>query len=203
MIWAFIPIAALLTLTPGAGFAMIVRNSLTGGPRAGFMTIAGNSIGVVAWALLSVVGISALVAASEAAFVALKAVGAVVLVWLGIQSWRRARAGLEMPAAPAARAHGRRALRDGLVTSLSNPKLAVFFVALFPQFVGDRGSVLPTTLIMASLIVAFDVLWYGSMAIAVSRAKQAFVRSRLATWIERVTGTVLIALGVRVALESR
>jgi RhtB (resistance to homoserine/threonine) family protein len=203
MVWAFVPVAVLVTLTPGAGFAMVMRNSLTGGARAGFMTILGNSIGVVVWGLLSVLGISALVAASEAAFLVLKVVGAGVLVWLGIGSLRRARAGVEPPPAAARATHGRRALRDGLVTSLSNPKLAMFFVALFPQFVGDRGSVLPATLTMAALIVLFDVLWYGSVAIAVSRAKQAFVRTRLAAWIERVTGAVLIGLGVRVALESR
>lgn len=204
MLWAFVPIAVLVTITPGAATAMIVRNALRGGWRAGVMTIVGNSIGVVAWALLSVLGISALVAASEAAFVALKVTGAVVLIWLGIQSLRRARAGEASPNAPAREAwEAPRALRDGLVTSLANPKLAVFFVALFPQFVDDRTGVLPTTLAMAALIVAFDTVWYGFLAFAVSRAKQAFVRSRLAQWTERITGAVLIALGLRVALEQR
>ena len=200
MLWAFIPVAALVTLTPGASFAMVVRNAMTGGARAGAMTIVGNSIGVLTWALLSVVGISALVAASEAAFYALKVVGAVVLVWLGISSLRRARAGLPPVVATV---HHRRALRDGMVTSLSNPKLAVFFVALFPQFVDDRASVLTTTLTMAALIVVFDLLWYGTVAVAVSRAKRAVVRSRAARWIEGVTGAVLVALGQRVALEGR
>jgi threonine/homoserine/homoserine lactone efflux protein len=88
MLWAFVPVAIVVTLTPGAATAMIVRNALRGGSRAGVLTIAGNSIGVVAWALLSVLGISALVAASEAAFVALKVTGAVVLVWMGVQSRR-------------------------------------------------------------------------------------------------------------------
>jgi RhtB (resistance to homoserine/threonine) family protein len=204
MLWAFIPIAALVTITPGAATAMIVRNALLGGGRAGAMTIVGNSIGVVAWALLSVLGISALVAASEAAFVALKVSGAAVLIWLGIGSLRRARAGrpLEERSSDAAQ-DARRALRDGLVTSLSNPKLAVFFVALFPQFIDARGDVLPTTLLMAGLIVTFDVVWYGTLAFAVSRAKRAFLRSRIARWMEGVTGAVLVALGVRVAFEQR
>jgi RhtB (resistance to homoserine/threonine) family protein len=204
MLWAFVPIAVLVTITPGAATAMIVRNSLRGGGRAGAMTIVGNSIGVIAWALLSVLGVSALVAASEAAFVALKVTGAAVLVWLGIGSLRRARAGvpLEEPARDASK-DARRALRDGLVTSLANPKLAVFFVALFPQFVEARADVLPAALLMACLIVTFDVLWYGTLAFAVSRAKRAFVRSRVARAIEGVTGAVLVALGARVALEQR
>ena len=124
MLWAFVPVAIVVTLTPGAGTAMIVRNALRGGSRAGLLTILGNSIGVVAWALLSVLGISALVAASEVAFVALEVTGAVVLVW------------------------------------------------------------------------------YTTLAVAVSRAKQAVVRTRVARWMERVTGAVLLGLGVRVALEG-
>src|ERR1700742_1246497 len=82
MLWTFLPIAVLVTVTPGAATAMVVRSAMRGGWRAGVLTIAGNSIGVIAWALLSIAGISALVAASEVAFVALKVTGGVVLVWL-------------------------------------------------------------------------------------------------------------------------
>src|SRR4051794_4627069 len=127
MLWAFLPIAVLVTVTPGAATAMVVRSAMRGGWRAGVRTIAGNSIGVVSWALLSIAGISALVAASEVAFVTLKVSGACVLVYLGVQSIRRA--GREAPAERRGRP-----FRDGLMTSLANPKLAVFFIALFPQF---------------------------------------------------------------------
>ena len=201
MIWAFLPIALLVTITPGAGTAMVLRSAVRDGWRAGVLTIAGNEIGVLTWALLSLLGVSALIAASEIAFAALKVGGAVVLVYLGVQSLRRSR----HPAAPPALSSGvrRRALRDGLVTSLANPKLAVFFVALFPQFVDQRAGVLPTTLLMAALIVIFDFLWYTGLAIAASRARRHFERSALSRWLERTTGAVLVALGVRVAFETR
>jgi threonine/homoserine/homoserine lactone efflux protein len=197
MIWAFVPFAALLTITPGAATAMIVRSAASGGWRAGFRVIVGNEVGVAVWAVLSTVGVSALVAASEAAFVALKLVGAVVLIWIGVQSLRNARDG----AAPAPRS--RRPLRDGLITSLANPKLAVFFVALLPQFVGRRDMVLATTLLMAALIIVFDFVWYTTLSVLVSRARKAFDRTSLARWLERVSGTILIALGIRVAIEHR
>jgi threonine/homoserine/homoserine lactone efflux protein len=200
MLWTFIPIAALLTITPGAGTAMVVRSALRGGWRAAVLTIAGNSVGVVVWALLSVLGISALVAASEVAFLVLKLTGAVVLVWLGAQSLLRAGRADRAPVTPVVR---RRAFRDGLLTSITNPKLAVFFVALFPQFVDDRAAVLPTTLLMAALIVVFDFAWYSGLAVLVSRAKREVMRTRVARWVERTTGAVLIALGARVALEQR
>src|SRR4051794_39300664 len=104
---------------------MVMRSAMRGGWRAGVLTIGGNSIGVIAWALLSIAGISALVAASEVAFLALKIPGAGVLIWLGIQSLGRGAS--EAPELP----RRRRAFRDGLVTSIANPKLAVFFIALF------------------------------------------------------------------------
>jgi threonine/homoserine/homoserine lactone efflux protein len=196
MLWAFVPIAVLVTVTPGAATAMVVRSAMRGGTRAGVLTIAGNSVGVVTWALLSIAGISALVAASEVAFVALKVVGAGVLIWLGIQSLRRA------GQAVLVEERRGRPFRDGLITSLANPKLAVFFVALFPQFVGERGNVLATTLLMAVLIVGFDFVWYSTLAVLASRAKAGFLRTRTGRALERATGGVLIALGVRVALTG-
>jgi hypothetical protein len=114
MLWAFVPIAALVTITPGAATAMVVRSAMRGGWRSALLTTAGNEIGVVVWALLSVAGISALVAASEVAFLALKIVGAVVLIHLGAQSLRRGVAGVAREPSP----RRRRALRDGLLTSL-------------------------------------------------------------------------------------
>ena len=196
MLWAVLPVAVLVTITPGAATAMVIRSAMRGGVRAGVLTIAGNSIGVIAWALLSIAGISALVAASEVAFVALKVTGACVLVYLGIQSLRHAQAPGEPPPLRA-----QRAFRDGLITSLANPKLAVFFVALFPQFVGPDGNILATTLLMAAMIVAFDWAWYSTLALLASRAKAGFMRSRAGRSLERATGGVLIALGVRVALD--
>lgn len=195
MLWAFIPIAVLVTITPGAGTAMVLRSALRGGTRAALRTIAGNTLGVVTWALLSIAGISALVAASEVAFVVLKVSGAAVLIYLGVQSLRGGRATV-------VRGSGR-AFRDGVVTSLANPKLAVFFIALFPQFVTPGDSVLPTTLLMAGLIAVFDLAWYGGLAMLASRARTGYESSRLARRVERTTGAVLIALGARVALEPR
>jgi threonine/homoserine/homoserine lactone efflux protein len=195
VLWTFLPIAVVVTITPGPGTAMVVRSALRSGWRAGVLTVAGDSIGVVAWGLLSALGISALVAASEVAFLALKLVGAGVLIWLGVQSLRGAGEPVE---APAGSAHP---FRDGLITSLANPKLAVFFVALFPQFLDGGAAMLPTTLLMAAMIVTLEFAWYTSLAVMVSRAKEGFMRTRVARWTERITGSVLIALGARVAIE--
>jgi threonine/homoserine/homoserine lactone efflux protein len=92
---------------------------------------------------------------------------------------------------------------QGLVTSGANPKLAVFFVALLPQFVPSGEPVLPWTLAMAAILICVDVVYFSALAWVVARARHAVVGSRLARRIEKLTGTVMIGLGLRVALESR
>jgi threonine/homoserine/homoserine lactone efflux protein len=203
MLWAFLPIAAVLTITPGPATAMVVRSALRGGLRTALPTMLGNSAGVLAWALLSAAGVSALVAASELAFAALKLTGAAVLVYLGARSLLRGRSALEPSGSHAERASRRTAFRDGLATSLANPKLAVFFVALFPQFVSDGAPVLLPALAMAALVVTFDLAWYGTLAVLVDRSRRAIADSRVMRRVEQLSGAVLIGLGVRVALGQR
>ena len=198
--FAFLVVALLLSVTPGAATALVVRSALRGGRREAFATTVGNSVGVLVWALLSALGVSALVAASQVAFDALKLAGAVVLVVLGLQALVRSGRDARPAALPARRPEA--AFGDGLVTSLANPKLSVFFVALFPQFVPAGAPVLPVTLAMGLLVVAIDLVWYSLLALLVTRAQRAF-RATFARWIERVTGTVLVALGIRLALENR
>jgi threonine/homoserine/homoserine lactone efflux protein len=194
---AFAPVAVLLTVTPGAATAMVVRSAVTGGRRRALATTIGNSLGVLAWGCFAAMGIAAVVATSAEAFTAVKLVGAVVLVVLGLQSLRGHRAGGRP--APARGAP----LRDGLVTSLANPKLAVFFVALFPQFVPSGVPVLPSALLMAAMVVAFDLVWYSALAYFVARARRAFVEGPWLARVERLTGAVLVGLGVRLAFERR
>src|SRR3954454_10166069 len=129
---SFAGIAVLVSVTPGPATALVVRSAALHGRREAMLTTLGNSTGIVLWALASVLGISALVAASETAFLVLKVVGAVVLVVLGARALFASDRG---PQTADRGAGGRSAYGNGLLTSFANPKLAVFFVALFPQFV--------------------------------------------------------------------
>lgn len=198
---AFLLVALVVVLTPGPATALVLRNALHGGPRAAWATSAGNSTGILLWALASVLGISALVAASEAAFAVLKVAGAIVLVAIGFQALRRARRGLAFDVRPArdTRSH----YRQGLITSFANPKLAVFFVALFPQFVPEGDPVLPATFTMALIVVLMDLVWFTILAVIVSRARRTFVERGWARRMEAASGSVLMALGLRLAFISR
>jgi threonine/homoserine/homoserine lactone efflux protein len=195
----FFPVAVALTLTPGVATALVVRSTLRGGRRAAFATTLGNSAGVMLWALAAAVGIAAVVAASVTAFTVVKIAGAIVLLAMGLHS---VLAKHESPLS--ARAPRRRsAFRDGLVTSVANPKLAVFFVALFPQFVPEHHAVLPLAVAMALTIVTLDLIWYSTLAWLVGRARTAFTSGPWLRRTQRLTGCVLIGLGARLALERR
>ncbi len=194
----FAGVALVVTLTPGPATALIVRSAIRGGHRAALLTTAGNSMGILFWAGASAVGISALVAASEVAFVGLKIAGAVTLVVLGVQSWRRT---LRGEAREVTAESSRSAFRNGVVTSFANPKLAVFFVALFPQFLSSSHSELPKALAMGALIVAYDVVYFSLIAFVVTRARAGFERGPWARRLERATGSVMIGLGLRLAVE--
>ena len=193
----FLPVAILLSLTPGVATALVVRNAARGGRRQAFLTTSGNSVGVLAWACFAAVGIAAVVAASAAVFDAVKLAGAALLLVMGVRSL------LGRHDADVMTTRGRSAFREGLVTSLANPKLAAFFVALFPQFIPHGAAVLPHALAMAVVIVAVDLVWYTTLALLVARARKAFTDGGWGRRIERMTGAVLIGLGVRLALERR
>jgi threonine/homoserine/homoserine lactone efflux protein len=193
----FLPVAVLLSLTPGVATALVVRNAARGGRRQAFLTTSGNSVGVLAWAGFAAVGVAAVVAASAAVFDAVKLAGAAVLLVMGLRSLLGGH-DAEVVTTPA-----RSAFRDGLVTSLANPKLAAFFVALFPQFIPRGAPVLPQALAMAVVIVAVDLIWYSLLALLVARARKAFTDGGWGRRIERLTGAVLIGLGIRLAFERR
>lgn len=192
----FLLVALVLSLTPGPATATVIRVAARDGRRAALGAIAGHSVGVLLWAALSAVGVSALVVASEVAYTGLRVGGAAVLVWLGLRSLlhRDAEAATTLPAE-------RQGWRTGLATGLVNPKLAVFFVALFPQFLAPGTTVLPAALGMAAVLVAVDVAWFSTLAWAVDRAG-TLLRPRVRRGLERVSGCVMVTLGLRLAVEG-
>lgn len=193
-VWGFLLVAVVVCLTPGPATALVLRTAARDGRRAAFAAIVGNELGVLGWAVLSALGVSALIVASQVAYDVLRFGGAAVLIALGVRSLIRRSA--EVAAPPRLRGW-----RVGLLSSAANPKLAVFFVALFPQFLSPGTAVLPAALAMAVVVVVLDFAWFGALAWTVDRAGQV-LRPRVRAWFERTTGAVMIALGLRVAIEG-
>jgi threonine/homoserine/homoserine lactone efflux protein len=197
---AFLAVAALLIVTPGPDMAMITKNALTGGRRDAFLCSFGICTGLVVWAFATAVGVAALVAASATAFAVLKVVGAAYLVVLGLRTLWRSRHTGALEAAPTS---SRRAYREGLLSNLLNPKVAVFYTTFLPQFVEPGQPVLVRSLMLAGLHIAMSVVWLAAFASAVARAGHVLRRPRVRRVLERLTGTALVALGLRLATAKR
>lgn len=192
---AFLSVSAIVIVTPGQDTALTIRNTLFGGRRSGILTAAGVSTGQAIWALATSAGIAAVLQASPA-FEAVKLAGAAYLIWLGLQTiFRRSGEHRAAPPRPGT------SFRQGVVSNLGNPKMAIFFTSLLPQFAPH-----PTFGALFVLGLAFSAMtftWLTGYAFAVAKAGDFLRRARIRQALDRVTGAVLIALGLRLAAEHR
>jgi len=188
----FLLVALVVIVTPGQDTALTIRNTLLGGRRDGVLTAVGVATGQGVWALAAAAGLAALLVASEPAFVALRVVGAAYLAWLGARSLIAALRGRRHETRAAAR---RAPYRQGVLSNLGNPKMAVFFTSLLPQF----ASSFPSLLAHGCVFCALTLAWLC----VVARIGQALRRPRLRRVVDAATGAVLVALGLRLATERR
>lgn len=209
----FVVAVFLISVSPGPAVALILRRAALRGFRGAVATVLGLELGLYLWALAAAAGFAALVAASEAAYLVLRVVGAVVLVYLGIRSWRsawRLRISTGDPAtgpppfdARTGRREWWRAFGEGVVVQLANPKAAVFMLAFYPQFVPADQPLFTTTAWLALFQVTLETGLYLALAAGVARAGRWFSRAAVRRRLETVTGTVLVGLGARMAFASR
>ena len=194
---------AVIVVLPGPDMALVLQNGLAGGRRAALASALGICAGLLVWAVAAALGIAALLHASAPAFTALKLAGAAYLVWLGVtalvQAWGGTTADLTAP-----RSRRRTSpFRQGLLTNLLNPKIALVFTTLIPQFVDPDGNGVAQTLLMASVFITMGLVWLTAYALLVAKVGAVLRRSAVRRALSAVTGVVLVALGVRLVLERR
>jgi threonine/homoserine/homoserine lactone efflux protein len=196
---AFLAVSALVIVTPGQDTALTIRNTLARGRRGGVHTAAGVALGQLVWALAASAGLAALLRAWEPAFLALRVAGAAYLLYLGLTALRSAFARARQPAAVEPRLRTP-PLLQGLLSNLGNPKMAIFFTSLLPQFAA-RGS-FAALFGLGVVFCALTLAWLSGYAVAVSRARDLLRRSWAWRVLEALTGAVLVAFGLRVAVSS-
>ncbi len=209
-LWLFIVSGLLLNITPGPDSLFIMARSATQGWRAGFVAASGIGTGVWVHILAAALGLSALLATSAAAFTVVKIAGAAYLVWIGIGMLReRAKPG-EAQASVGADTPPRRIAypaiyRQGLLTNVLNPKVALFFLAFVPQFIAHDAPSKPLAFIVLGAIFAVNgMLWCLALALFTAFASRRLkVGAALGRWLNRTMGAVFLALGLRLALASR
>ena len=204
----FLLVAIVIAIVPGPDTALGLRNSLRGGTSAMWWTGMGCCAGLVVHAAASMIGLSALLAASATAYTVVKVLGAAYLVWLGAttlwQSWKRRHdpvpeATLDLPTTEQ---HLSRtsAFRQGLVSNLLNPKIVLLFLTLIPQFVSGNEPRAATSMMLMLVFLGVSIVWWRLMSWTVGAMRQLVTRRRVRLALERVTGTVMVGLGLRVAL---
>ncbi|WP_030020010.1 LysE family translocator [Streptomyces monomycini] len=190
-------VAGLIVVSPGADTLVVIRNALHGGGRSAVQTAAGVCIGLVAWAVASVAGLSAVLAASPALFTAIKIAGAAYLVFLGIRaivSARRPIGDLDTPT--------RLNWRQGALTSLGNPKVGVFYTSFLPQFIPAGSGSLPVSLTLAGIHIALSFLCLCAYALLVLRLGNIFKRDGWRRALETVGGGALCAIGIWLVVSA-
>ena len=198
---AFLAVAIAVVVTPGPDMLLVMRNTLLGGRSVGAATVLGVITGVVGWATVAVVGLSAVLAASATAFTILRLVGAAYLVWLGVTAWRAAGHDVELAAgAPRSAPTRRRAATQGFLSAALNPKLGVFFLTLLPQFTDASASPV-RSLELALLFAGIGLGWLLLFAAFVGALAVRLSSPGVRTALRRISGTLLVGLGVRVALD--
>jgi threonine/homoserine/homoserine lactone efflux protein len=197
----FLSVSALVIATPGPDTAITINGTVGGGRRGGVFTALGVSCGQAVWTLAASAGISALLVACEPAFLTVKYLGAAYLLYLGLHAiWSAARQEPALPAAAGepARRGALACYRRGLLSDLGNPKMAVFFTSLLPQF----GTGFAALALLGLMFCAMTFLWLACYAMAVAKAGDLLRRSAARRVLGAVTGSVLVALGVRLAIGS-
>jgi threonine/homoserine/homoserine lactone efflux protein len=196
----FLAIAVVIVVTPGPDMALVLRNTVAGGRIAGLATSAGTCSGLVVHAFAAALGLSALLLASSRAFTVLKLVGAGYLVFLGIRTVLRA-GRREPDRADEGSVRPWAAYRQGVMTNVLNPKVALFFVSLLPQFVRAGEGFIWRLLLLAGLFIAMGLAWLTAYTFALHSVGRFLRRGSIRKAIERVTGAALVALGLRLAFD--
>ncbi|BDP43689.1 lysine transporter LysE (plasmid) [Deinococcus aetherius] len=192
-------------MAPGPDFAMVVARSVTGGWRVGLATTFGFSAGVFAHTLFAAFGLNALLLTSALAFDIVKWVGAAYLIFLGVKALLERTPHVTLPGSAASNVTQRSAFWQAALTDLLNPKVALFFLAFLPQFIHpERGPVVAQFLVLGVLFLLVGLVWDAFLAVLAGRVGVWAARHPWLVVVQnRVSGVVMLALGIRLALSRR
>ena len=196
--------AGLLTIAPGLDTALILRTAAAESQRDATLAGLGVVLGCLTWGAAVALGLGALLAASELAFTVLKWVGALYLVWLGVNLILRPRAEFALELADTTRPSGSRNwLGRGYLTNLLNPKVGVFYVSFLPQFLPAHVAAGPFIFLLAALHALMGVVWFGLLIIATRPIARTLKRPAVVRRLDRLTGVVFVSFGVKLALARQ
>ncbi|MBN9672815.1 LysE family translocator [Roseibium aggregatum] len=202
-ILSFAFVAVLLVVSPGPNGVLIAKTVPTSGRVAGYVNIAGFVAAFFLHGTLSVFGISMILVHSAEAFFIVKMIGAAYLFWIGLKALRDALFHWERPAPVSAAKRKRtlaRAFSEGFLTNALNPKVSLFYLAAFPQFIPVGDGAVTSAMSLVGLHAAINAAWFGSLVVVFSKMGAAVRKPSVQRWVKGVTGTVFMGFGLKVAM---
>lgn len=199
---AFTVAATLLTITPGLDTTLVLRTAASEGPRRAMMAGLGIALGCLGWGLIVAVGLGALLAASQFAYNVLRWAGAAYLVYLGIGLLRSPRPEFAVLAPVQSSTSGGRWLARGFLTNILNPKVGVFYVSFLPQFIPAGANVAATTVVLTVIHALLGMAWFAALILATRPLARLLCNGPFVTWLDRITGGIFVAFGVRLAASD-
>ena len=190
-------------LTPGASTAIVLRNSIHGGTRAGLITAVGSNIGSLCYGLLTAFGFAVALQRWPSAWTGLRTAGVLYMAWLGMQSLRRSAASTAplVVVAPGERTAGAWThLSEGFVTNALNPAIATFYLVLLPQFIPRDAPVAGSALVLTGIHISLAASWHVMWAAAGGTLARFLSGGYLRRALEAITGAALLALATKIAL---
>jgi threonine/homoserine/homoserine lactone efflux protein len=202
-VWGFIAVTVPLVVTPGASTAVVLRNSVAGGTRAGIVTAVGANAGSLCYGLLTAFGFALALQRWPSAWTVLRAAGVLYLAWLGIQSLRHATRpdAVETVATDRPSRNSWQNLCEGFVTNLLNPALATFYLVLLPQFIPRGSPIARGVLWLTAIHIALAATWHVAWALAGGTLARTLARGRPRRILDTITGVAFLALAIKVALQ--
>jgi threonine/homoserine/homoserine lactone efflux protein len=202
-IWGFLAVTVPLVLTPGASTAVVLRNSLAGGTRAGLATAVGANAGSLCYGVLCAFGFAVVLQRWPTVWFVLRGGGVIYLAWLGVQSMRRAfGAGAHqgaplnaLPSSPLVSGP----VRDGFMTNVANPAIASYYLVILPQFIPQGAPIVRTALLLTAVHIGLAVTWHAVWATAGGALSRALTQSRSRRILDFAAGLALLALAVKLA----
>jgi threonine/homoserine/homoserine lactone efflux protein len=202
-LWAFTAVTVPLVATPGASTAVVLRNAVAGGTRAGLATAVGANAGSICYGLLTAFGVSVVLQRWPMVWVALRIGGTAYLAWLGIRSLLRARlvsAPAASAAAPSSPPRLARSAREGFITNVLNPSLATFYLVILPDFIPRGAPFAASAMTLTAIHVALAIAWHTTWAAAAGTLAATLGRPRPRRILEAVSGIALLGLAVKLAI---
>ena len=205
---AYIPIAAMMVIIPGADTMLVMKNTLRYGPKAGRYNILGLATGLSFWTVIAILGLSVVIAKSVILFTTIKYLGAAYLIYLGVKSFfAKSMFSLDdmqsqaknMASSP--KRYYKTSFMQGSLSNILNPKTVLVYVTIMPQFINLNGNINQQLIILASILTLLAVLWFLFLVYIIDYAKKWMKNSKFQKVFQKITGIIVVGFGIKTGLS--